>query len=176
MRGQNRGRRQRRQEVEVPELNVTPFMNLMIVLVPVLLLSLVFTHTTVIELDFPSGENAGQQTQDLHLEVRILQDELVVADQRGVLKRLPKVAGQHDFIGLNQTMQAVKQRMPDKRNATILLEPDTDYQALVFTMDSIRAYETQLDGSLVVAELFPDLSLGDVPVGASIDLASGGGA
>ena len=44
---------------EAAELDVTPFMNLMIVLVPVLLLSMVFTHTTVIDLNFPSGENAA---------------------------------------------------------------------------------------------------------------------
>ncbi len=40
---------------EEAELEVTPFMNLMVVLVPVLLLSLVFTHTTVIDLDFPAA-------------------------------------------------------------------------------------------------------------------------
>ncbi len=143
--------------VEIPELNVTPFMNLMIVLVPVLLLSLVFTHTTVVELDFP-GPEAGLAGHELqHLEVSIMQDELVVADQGGIIKRLPKIGGEYDFTGLNQTMLEAKQQMPTKRDALILLEPTTNYQALIFVLDSMKSF-----GSL---ELFPDVSLGDVPNG-----------
>ncbi len=144
----------RRSQVDTPELDVTPFMNLMIVLVPVLLLSLVFTHTTVIELDFPSATNEASSERPLHLEVSIYKDELVIADQRGVIKRLRLVDGAHDFEGLSNVMLAAKRLMPVKRDALILLEPDTDYQALVFVMDSVRAFES--------VELFPDMSLGDV--------------
>ena len=65
MRRSNRtGRRRALRDVDIPELNVTPFMNLMIVLVPVLLLSLVFTHTTVIELDFPSDSAQTEVSSD----------------------------------------------------------------------------------------------------------------
>ena len=144
--------RRRISHVETAELNVTPFMNLMIVLVPVLLMSLVFTHTTVIELDFPASSD-GVASDTRHLEVSILSEALIIADHRGVVKRLPRVDGKHDFAGLNQAMLRVKQQMPEKRDALILLEPDTDYQALVFVMDSIRGYQS--------IELFPDMSLGD---------------
>ena len=78
-------------------------MNLMIVLVPVLLLSLVFTHTTVIELDFPAA-SSEISPEVLHLEDSILSDELVIADNRGVVKRLPLIDGEHDFLGRNITM------------------------------------------------------------------------
>ena len=53
-----RRRRSQRYRGADAELDITAFMNLMIVLVPVLLLSMVFTHTTVIDLNFPSGESA----------------------------------------------------------------------------------------------------------------------
>ena len=135
-------------------------MNLMIVLVPVLLLSLVFTHTTVIELDFPEA-TSGTTGEVQHLEISILKDELVIADQRGVVRRLPKVDGEHDFAGLNAAMLSVKQQMPNKRDALILLEPDTDYQALVFVMDNIRYYQPDVGESPDLIELFPDMSLGD---------------
>lgn len=158
--------RRRGREVEIPELNVTPFMNLMIVLVPVLLLSLVFTHTTVIELDFPAANSEASGDNQQHLEISILKDELVIADHRGVLKRLPKVDGEHDFAGLNQVMFSAKQQMPNKRDALILLQPDTDYQALVFVMDNVRAYET--------LELFPNMSLGDAPESIDPDGTSEG--
>ncbi len=151
--------RRRGKEVEIPELNVTPFMNLMIVLVPVLLLSLVFTHTTVIELDFPAANSEASGEDQQHLEISILEDELVIADHRGVLKRLPKIDDEYDFAGLNQVMVSAKQQMPNKTDALILLQPDTNYQALVYVMDVVRAYDT--------LELFPNMSLGDAPIDQS---------
>ncbi len=49
-----------------PDLDITPFMNLMIVLVPVLLLNMVFAHTSVLELNFPTGESLMQdQVEEL---------------------------------------------------------------------------------------------------------------
>lgn len=159
-------RQKRRQRVqETPELDVTPFMNLMIVLVPVLLLSMVFVHTTVIELNFPAAKGGGAADPDLvHLEVQIRDDVLVVADGRSEIKRLPRTdTGQHDFAGLADVMREIKRRLPEKRDATILLEPDTEYQTLVFVMDSMRVHRVLVGGEYVSAELFPDLSLGDVP-------------
>ncbi len=159
-------RHKRRQRIlETPELDVTPFMNLMIVLVPVLLLSMVFVHTTVIDLNFPAATSSGASDPELvHLEVQIRQDALVIADGRSEIKRLPlTLTGEHDFAGLSDVMLELKRRLPEKRDATILLEPDTEYQTLVFVMDSVRVHRVLVGGEYVVAELFPDLSLGDAP-------------
>lgn len=41
-----------------PDLDITPFMNLMIVLVPVLLLGMVFSQVRMIELNFPGQDTA----------------------------------------------------------------------------------------------------------------------
>ena len=156
------------------ELDVTAFMNLMIVLVPVLLLSLVFTHTTVIDLDFPAGESAGEFDPDVvHLEVVVHDDRLVVADGRGgPIKTLPKIDGKHDFEALSLVMQELKRRMPEKRDIAILLEQDTDYQTVVSVMDRVRSYRTVQALSVVNAELFPVISLGDAPVRATVASAS----
>ena len=160
---------------EAAELDVTPFMNLMIVLVPVLLLSMVFTHTTVIDLNFPTGEAAdGAFNPDqVHLEVVVAADELRVADGRGgVIKRLPMVDGQHDYNQLTQVMQELKRRMPEKEDITVLLEATTDYQTLVSIMDRVRSYPTVQGVDVVQAELFPVISLGDTPQAGSNDVAA----
>jgi len=156
------------------ELDVTAFMNLMIVLVPVLLLSLVFTHTAVIDLDFPAGESAGEIDPNVvHLEVVVRGDELVVADGRGgPIKRLPKVDGRHDFEGLTLVMQELKRRMPEKRDIAILLERDTNYQTIVSVMDRVRSYKAVQALSVVNAELFPVISLGDAPALPAVASAS----
>jgi len=147
------------------DLDVTPFMNLMIVLVPVLLLSMVFTHTSIIELDFPSANSATTISSEVvHLEVIVREDLLRIADGRGgKIKDLPKVDGVHNYDGLSLVMQELKRRTPDKRDITILLEVDTDYQTLVTVMDKVRSFPVYQALDVVNAELFPVISLGDSP-------------
>jgi biopolymer transport protein ExbD len=166
----DRVRRHRQKHTEAADLDVTPFMNLMIVLVPVLLLSMVFTHTTVIDLNFPAGDAASGEIdpETVHLEVAVYADQLVVADGRGgVIKRLPRPAGgEHNFDELSLVMQELKRRMPEKEDITVLLEEDIDYQTLVSVMDKVRSYPAVQALEVVQAELFPVISLGDVPNGS----------
>lgn len=165
----DRARSRRRQHKEAAELDVTPFMNLMIVLVPVLLLSMVFTHTTVIDLNFPSGEGAAGEfdPEAVHLEVVVYSDEIVIADGRGgTIKRVPNVASGYDFVTLSNVMQEVKRRMPDKDDIAVLLEEDATYQTMVSVMDKVRSYPTVQGLDVVQAELFPVISLGDAPMRA----------
>jgi len=148
------------------DLDVTPFMNLMIVLVPVLLLSMVFTHTSIIELDFPSTEgSATVNVETIHLEVVVRADMLRIADGRGgTIRDLPKVNGEHNYEALSLVMQELKRRAPDKRDITILLEIDTEYQTLVSVMDRVRSFSVYQALDVVNAELFPVVSLGDAPM------------
>jgi len=159
-------KRHSKRATEAAELDVTPFMNLMIVLVPVLLLSMVFTHTTVIELNFPTGEGATEafDPDAVHLEVQVKAGEMLVADGRGgVIKAVPMKDGQHDYAQLTAVLQEVKRRMPEKQDITVLLEEETDYQTLVRVMDRVRSYPTVQGLDVVQAELFPVISLGDTP-------------
>jgi biopolymer transport protein ExbD len=164
---------------ESAELDVTPFMNLMIVLVPVLLLSMVFTHTTVIDLNFPTGEGAEDafDPDAVHLEVVVKGDMLVVADGRGgKIRTIPKVDGDYDYKQLSLVMQELKRRMPEKQDITVLLEQETDYQTLVTIMDKVRSYPAVQGLSVVQAELFPVISLGDAPVPVAAALVGTEGA
>ena len=167
--------RRRHRHQEAADLDVTPFMNLMIVLVPVLLLSMVFTHTTVIDLNFPSGDAGGEFDPDnIHLEVQVRDDRLMIADGRGgTIKTLPKAGTDYDYVQLSRVMQEIKKRMPEKRDITILLEEETHYQTLVRIMDGVRSYPTMENEELVQAELFPVISLGDTPVSPSGAPAAG---
>jgi biopolymer transport protein ExbD len=151
---------------DAAELDVTPFMNLMIVLVPVLLLSMVFTHTTVIDLNFPGdAASAGAPDPDaVHLEVVVTEDGLRVADGRGgTIRMLPRADTGHDYEGLTLVMRELKRRMPDKRDITVLLQEETSYQTLVSVLDRVRSYPTVQHLEVVQAELFPEVTLGDSP-------------
>ena len=120
-------RLQNRQEAE---LDITAFMNLMIVLVPVLLLGLVFSRVTVIDLTLPpasSGESGDQPEQ--RLELVIYPGQLVVNYPQGiVLKRVPNTAeGNYDFKTLSLVLQEVKRQLLEqqieKRAISILSQP-----------------------------------------------------
>jgi biopolymer transport protein ExbD len=60
------------------ELDITSFMNLMIVLVPVLLMMMVFSHITVLELQLPGLTKLAEQTELLAADDEI---EVVVRKQ-----------------------------------------------------------------------------------------------
>jgi hypothetical protein len=60
-------------------------------------------------------------------------------------------------------MQQLKARYPDKVAATILAEPDTSYDTLVHTMDTVRVARISQPGRAGQIELFPEISVGDAP-------------
>ncbi|WP_305967186.1 ExbD/TolR family protein [Marinobacter salsuginis] len=162
-------RRKHRRLQSEADLDITPFMNLMIVLVPVLLLNMVFAHTSVLELNFPTGESlSAEQAEELQIQVVIYEDRLVVADnQGGVIKDIPRREGEYDFALLKDVMKEIKSRVPDKKDVIIMPSRQTSYQSLVSVMDTVRSYEAVVAGSGVEAELFPEISLGDAPAQSS---------
>ncbi|MBW3196671.1 ExbD/TolR family protein [Marinobacter nauticus] len=162
-------RRKHRRLQSEADLDITPFMNLMIVLVPVLLLNMVFAHTSVLELNFPNGESlSAEQAEELQIQVVIYDDRLVVADnQGGVIKNIPQREGEHDFVLLKDVMKEIKSRVPDKKDVIIMPSRQTSYQSLVSVMDTVRSYEAVVAGNVVEAELFPEISLGDAPAQTS---------
>lgn len=148
-------------------------MNLMIILVPVLLMSMVFSHITVLDLKLPDlaadSSQPNDQPENQMLELVILPDRFVVNYPAGApLKTVPQKEGEYDYTLLSDVLQEVKRLLKDrgieKRDIFILSQPDTDYQTLVSVMDTARSFKAVVVASVVNAELFPDISLGDAPV------------
>ncbi len=154
------------------DLDITSFMNLMIILVPVLLMSMVFSHITVLDLKLPDIADSSSQPKDdpknKMLEVVIDKDKMTVNYPAGVrLREIPKKEGEYDYKFLSEFLQQVKRELRnkdiEKRDIFLLSQPDTDYQTIVSTMDTVRSFKTVLAASVVEAELFPEISLGDAP-------------
>jgi biopolymer transport protein ExbD len=155
----------RRHRIPSSEMNITAFMNLMVILVPFLLITAVFTRLTILELNLPAGGASGPDLKTLQLEIIIRADALEIGERNaGVLKRIDKTDKGYDYKALSQTLQSVKEKFPDKTQATILSEPNTPYDILVQVMDTVRVVSSAQGGSVVKYELFPDISIGDAPV------------
>ncbi len=152
------------------ELDITSFMNLMIILVPVLLMSMVFSHITVLDLKLPDSSTGsdGDNKENQQLELVIRPDYIDINYPQGVrLKRIASVDDAYDFSLVSTVLQEVKRQLRDKgiekRDILILAEQQTDYQTLVGAMDTVRSFEAVIATSVVRAELFPDIALGDAP-------------
>jgi biopolymer transport protein ExbD len=149
----------------IAELDVTAFINLMVVLVAFFLSSVTYFQLSSLDLKIPPAAEGGPAPDDkLALEITIRKHALEVGDRnKGLIRRFDNTAGGYDYQGLNQFLKEVKARFPDMTEATILSEADISYDVLINTMDAVRTFATPVSGKTVYAELFPDLSIGDAP-------------
>ena len=154
---------------DTAELNITAFMNLMVILVPFLLITAVFSRLAILELNLPgsSSEPADPQEQTFQLEVIVRTDKIEVGDRnQGLLGIYPNSDDGYDYEALSTKLSELKDRYPQKTDAAILLEQDIAYDTLVQVMDRVRV-EEEIDEtaeSIVRSDLFPDISIGDAPV------------
>ena len=160
----------KRKKPQEAELDITAFLNLMIVLVPVLLLGLVFSRITVVDITLPDAGGSSSTDKDLQkVELVIRQDGMVVNYPRGTkLKDIPLKEEAQDFAYLSLVLQEVKRQLREKqierRSITILSAADTDYQTIVSAIDTVRSFKALVAADVVDAELFPEISFGDAPV------------
>lgn len=156
----------RKRHHEQAELNITTFLNLMVVLIPFLLVTAVFSRITIMELDLPVA--AGGSAPDkpaVTIEVMVRKNKLEVGDGRRVVTTIPKIGDKHDLRKLSETLLGIKKSHGDKEDATILVEQDIEYDDVIHVMDAVRLIEIREPGSDVVQKiaLFPALSIGDAP-------------
>lgn len=156
-----------RRNVETAELNITAFMNLMVILVPFLLITAVFSRVAILELNLPgpSTEAANPQEPTFQLEVIVRDSRIEVGDRTvGVLGVFPSTDGSYDFSAMSDKLAEIKQSYPDKTDASILLEPDISYDTVVQVMDRVRVVEIVDGAAINRQDLFPDISIGDAPI------------
>jgi biopolymer transport protein ExbD len=147
-------------------LEVTAFINLIVVLVPFLLSTAVFSRLAILQLTLPAQSSGVEQLKgDLQLEVVIRPDGLNVGDRiGGQILWIPNKESGYDYPALAQLMLELKSRFPDKTAASILAEPGTPYDVLVGVMDAVRETRVAQGANAVRADLFPDISIGDAPI------------
>ncbi len=157
------------------ELNMTPVMNLMVVLIPLLLGSATFVKIGIIDLNLPpavgasiSQAGAPQEVEKkLDLAVTITDDGFYISSSLEIVRAgrdpgpsIPlSASGDYDFRALAEKLLEIKrdasQKYSDSQNIVIQAEPDIKYQLLIDTMDAAR--EIKVDNQKFV--LFPDVSL-----------------
>ena len=165
----SRSRRDRRSSTEPPEINITAFLNLMVVLIPFLLLSAAFNQITMLELYLPAPGYAQNEPADnekkFELQIVIRENSLLIQDKNnGPIKTLPVNAdGSYDINGMQRQLAKVKSTHKDVTRITLLSEPQITYEKIVLIMDNVRTFWIDESSGGYLAELFPDISVGEAP-------------
>jgi biopolymer transport protein ExbD len=157
----------RRRAAEPAELDMTTFLNLMVVLVPFLLITAVFSRITIVELSLPSA-NSGAPPADpgFRVEVIVRDQGLEITNGTEVIAAIPNVDDEYDVGTLSQYLMSLKRDYPEKDDASVLLEPDIPYNYLIQVMDVVRSAELPAESAEeepVRVALFTDISIGDAP-------------
>jgi biopolymer transport protein ExbD len=162
-------RKLRRETEEVGELNIVPYLDIMMNLIMFMLLTMTALITLgVLNVTAPSygpSASAGESDKNkLTLTVAITRQGFFVAGTGGVLPgesadtTQPTIGlknGQFDYDGLTQKMIDIKKLFPDNTKVILTADANLPYLTLVKTMDSVREY-TGPDGK---HPLFFDVSL-----------------
>lgn len=156
-----------RRNHEQVELDITTFLNLMVVLIPFLLVTAVFSRITIQELNLPTEASGGEKTDKatVMIEVIMRKDKLQLSDGKRITATIPRQDGKYNFRKLSEHLLGLKGANGDKEDATILIEPDIEYEDLIHVMDAVKVAEVRQPGVEEIQRvvLFPQISLGDAP-------------
>lgn len=157
----------RRSRKDAYEIDVTTFLNLMVVLVPFLLITAVFSRLTIVELNLPSSAGGPAPQQDgFRPEVVVREAGIEITNGRSVIASIPRKDEEYDLQTLSDFMVELKQEYPEQESASVLMEQRIPYDYLIQVMDVVRAVEvesTEIEGEFEYYALFSDISVGDAP-------------
>jgi len=167
------------------ELNITPVMNLMVVLIPLLLLGVEMVKLSIVEIDLPpasagAGKNADDKNPEkekekkLGLKIAILSDGIslatasaVMSGEQGEGPTVPVQAdGEQNLDMLKEKLVELKkaiveQKFKDQNTAIITAGKDIEYQVIIHILDVIQSYK---DDKGDIQPLFPQVNFGQVVI------------
>jgi len=162
----------RRTKSDAHEIDVTTFLNLMVVLVPFLLITAVFSRLTIVELDLPSAASGSNNTPDtFRVEVIVRDEGIEISNGTVIIASIPKKEDEFDLETLSEFMVMLKQQYPSHDAASVLMEAQIPYDYLIQVMDVVRNVELPVksdelvegEPELQLYALFSEISVGDAP-------------
>jgi biopolymer transport protein ExbD len=174
-----------RRAIKPAGLLLVPMIDIFTVLVTFLLMTAVFARITILDLDLPSSASGKPASPEFRLEVIVRKEGLELTNGTNRIAVIPNVDGAYDLKTLTDLAISLKRDYPQTDNASVLLEPDVEYDSLVQVMDAIRTVDPALVADATqIAEtnsipvvtgeaavpvkperlaLFPKIAVGDAP-------------
>ena len=123
-------------------LNITPIMNIFLILIPFLLLTAVFVRISILEFSLPTAEQARKPAQQKRHVVTILKItesgfELKTEGDKAFTTIARRQEG-FDYNGLVEQLSGVKDLHPETEDIILAPESRIKYETLIKVMDSCR--------------------------------------
>jgi biopolymer transport protein ExbD len=148
--GGSSGKRRRGTDQGEPiDLDMTPMMNMLIILISFLVTMVVFTQLAVIKFDLPSADaGAGPggtpadtaMGKDADLTLVVSESGFQIIGEGRKLDPVPKGAGGYDFQGLAGSLRKLREDFPVARSMVMLIDSSVIYQDIVSAMDVCREH------------------------------------
>jgi biopolymer transport protein ExbD len=174
----------RRTKQPAYEIDVTTFLNLMVVLVPFLLITAVFSRLTIVELNLPSSASGTPSEQEgFTPEIIVREEGIEITNGKQVIATVPNIEPtntddedevKYDLDTLSDLMVELKTTYPQQESASVLMEAQIPYDFLIQVMDIVKAVQVPIEtenGEEIpegapqyeMVALFSDISVGDAP-------------
>ena len=135
------------------ELNIVPFLDIIVNILIFVLATVAVTFTATIETTPPAGRSSGVrseiQSEALNLTVLIVNDGFTLKASGGNIApgcsgagpgiTIPKVSGQFDYAALTACASKLKEKFQDEDQVGISANPSTEYQILIRVIDALRS-------------------------------------
>jgi len=167
-----KGNDDRKKIPPLKNLNLTPLLDFVVAVIPVLLLSVNFLEYVVLDTslpvysDDPTAESSIEKDKQpkLGLSVAITDEGFIIAGQGGILNADGKgtlirkmTNGSYDYLTLSDKLLDIKNKYPDEWSLIIIPEATTRFEDIVSTMDASRERLSKGEGRRV---MFPNIVLG----------------
>jgi biopolymer transport protein TolR len=177
-------KRKVREEEEMGELNIVPYLDIVTNLLMFMLLSMAGLITLgVLDVGTPklgapdsasaSASPGDKPKEELNLTVAVTNRGFFVAGSGGVIggktsdgsmdtqkePTVPRKNGQYDYDGLTNKMAEVKTLFPQENRVILLAEMDIPYDVVISTMDACRERVVKKDGAPERLALFGEVWL-----------------
>jgi biopolymer transport protein ExbD len=140
-------------EREVLDIDVAPYLNVFLALLPIMVTMTVFTQIAVIDFSLPPAASAGVaeeqpgEMKDLDISIVVTTNGFRIVGTGKQLDLVPTDRGQYQFDKLRILLKAIKFQYPSQKSVVLVLDSDVLYDDIVKFMDVCR--ESQ----------FPDIAL-----------------
>lgn len=129
------------------DIDVTPVMNMFIILIPFLVSMAVFTHVAIVEFGLPPNVGAGLDDSEgkpkLKITAVVASEFLAITLGEKMLDSIPSTADGHDLERFAQQLQARREQADIKEEVVVAVRDAVEFKHVIAVMDRCR--ETGFD-------------------------------
>lgn len=145
---------------ESDDLNLTPMIDIFIIIIFFLLLTAVFAKTAIIDMYLPQEGGASGQSNNVPevLSIKVTEKGFELGGIGGG-SIIPRTEGNLDFKELTKQLSVIKDKHPQKEDVVLLFDSGIQYDTVVRVMDACRETSDTLESAKRM--LFPLVSLAE---------------